>query len=144
MALVRVVLHPRRRIPQLSRLVKAARHNLVPIRIVECDGVHHVFMSLQSQQLAASGSVPHLARPVVAACDELIASLVEGAVGEGEYVGPQHLEQIVHARVGLHLQTKRCRGINCNTSIGTPMQSEPHRTKTQAGMLLLECLWYVT
>ncbi len=50
-------------------------------------------MSLESQQLVAGDGVPDLAGAVVAAGDELVAGLVEGAVGERQDVRPENLEE---------------------------------------------------
>mmetsp|Transcript_11960 Transcript_11960/g.44456 ORF Transcript_11960/g.44456 Transcript_11960/m.44456 type:complete len:301 (-) Transcript_11960:16-918(-) len=90
------------RVPQLGRLVEAARHDLVSIRVVEGDGVHHVPMALQGQQLVAGHGVPNLARPIIAPGDKLVPALVEGAVREGQNVRPQDLEE-VEVRAGLRL-----------------------------------------
>ena len=45
-------------------------HASSPVRIVESNGVHHIPMALQCEQLLASTRVPNLARSVVAPCDE--------------------------------------------------------------------------
>ena len=41
-----------------------------PIRIIEGHCIDHVLVSLQREQLLSTGSVPHLASPVIAPCDE--------------------------------------------------------------------------
>ena len=50
-------------------------------------------MALQSQQLVSRDGVPDLAGAVVTASDELVAGLVEGAVGKGEDVCAEDLEE---------------------------------------------------
>lgn len=55
---------------------------LVAIRVVECDRIDHVPVPLESQQLVARYGVPDLAGAVVASRDELVARLVECAIGE--------------------------------------------------------------
>ena len=66
--------------------VSPPRDDLVPERVVERDGVHNIPVPLQRQQLVPGDGVPHLAGAVVAACDEFVAGLVEGAVRQGEDV----------------------------------------------------------
>lgn len=45
------------------------------------------------EEVAGFG-VPDLAGPIIAASDELVAVLVEGAIGEGQHVGLKGLEQL--------------------------------------------------
>lgn len=60
----------------------------------------------------ASFGVPDLAGPIVAASDELIAIFVEGAVGEGQHVGLEGLEQLeVLGLLLLQLQDEFCVGL---------------------------------
>ena len=72
-AAVRVVQLPCLCIPQLARLVKRSRDDLVTVRVVECYCVHDVSVAFERQQLVPSYGVPHLACPIVASGDELIA-----------------------------------------------------------------------
>lgn len=79
--------------PLTHSLTERTRNDLVSIRVIEGNGVHHIPMSLQSEQLVSSDGVPDLAGAVVTARDELVARLVEGAIGEGEDMCTEDLEQ---------------------------------------------------
>lgn len=48
-------------------------------------------MALQGVNKIAAGGVPHLAGPIVTAGDELVAILIEAAVGERQHVTFQFL-----------------------------------------------------
>ena len=50
-------------------------------------------MLVKRKELLARVGVPHLARAVVAARDELAAAFVEGAIREREQVRSQHFEK---------------------------------------------------
>ena len=50
----------RLRVPNPRRLVKGARDNLVTERVVERDGVDHILVALERQDLLARVGVPHL------------------------------------------------------------------------------------
>ncbi len=88
-----VVKLTRLRVPELACLVERARNNLVAVRIVKRNRVHDISMAFQCQQLIPRDRIPHFARAVVRAGDELIARFVEGAVSQGQYMGAQNLEQ---------------------------------------------------
>jgi hypothetical protein len=57
---------------QLSHLVKRPRDDLVSVRVVECNGIHHILVAFQGQLFIARLSVPHLACAIIAARDEAI------------------------------------------------------------------------
>jgi hypothetical protein len=59
-------------------------------------------VSLQCQQLVTCDSVPDLACAIITTCYELISSLIECAVGEGQDVRAQDLEQ-EEVAAALHL-----------------------------------------
>ena len=50
----------KREVTDLARLIERSRDDLVAIRIVEGDGIHHVLVPLQRQQLLGRVRVPHL------------------------------------------------------------------------------------
>ena len=82
-----------------ASLVKRACSNLVPKRVIECYGIHHIAMPLQSQQLFPGCRVPHLTCPVVASSNEPGARLVKGHICKRKYMSSQHLhneEQYLH------------------------------------------------
>ena len=54
----------------LASFVKGTCSNLVPKRVIEGYGIHHIAMPLQGQQLFTRCCVPHLARPVVTSSNE--------------------------------------------------------------------------
>lgn len=43
---------------------------VLPIRVVECDGVHHVPVAVQGEKFPSRCGVPDFAGSVIAACDE--------------------------------------------------------------------------
>lgn len=55
---------------------------LLPVRIVECYGVHHVPVTFQGVKFLSRRSVPQFARPVVASCDEANIWKVSGSRSE--------------------------------------------------------------
>ena len=86
-----------------ASLVKRARSNLVPKRVIECYGIHHIAMPLQSQQIFPGCRVPHLTCPVVASSNEPGARLVKGHICKRKYMSSQHLhneEQYLHHGTG--------------------------------------------
>ena len=86
-----------------ASLVKRACSNLVPKRVIECYGIHHIAMPLQSQQLFPGCRVPHLTCPVVASGNEPGARLVKGHICKRKYMSSQHLhseEQYLHHGTG--------------------------------------------
>mmetsp|Transcript_10259 Transcript_10259/g.17670 ORF Transcript_10259/g.17670 Transcript_10259/m.17670 type:complete len:216 (+) Transcript_10259:902-1549(+) len=99
----RVVELARIRIPQLAGLVEGPGDDLVAERVVESDGVHHVLMTLQGVDLVTGKGVPHFTGTVVRPCDESVPAFVERAVGEGEDMRTQNLEE-GEVRVLVHLQ----------------------------------------
>ena len=54
----------------------------LPIRVVECYGIHHIPVTLQGVKLLSRGSVPELARPIIASCDKANTSSRNTAQGE--------------------------------------------------------------
>lgn len=80
-------------IPQLARLVERAGNDLITIGIVERDRVNDVPVSLERVQFVSGDCVPDLARAIVTTRNKLISRLVECAVGQGEDVRPEDLEQ---------------------------------------------------
>lgn len=46
------------------------RECVLPIRVVECDGVHHVPVAIQGEKFPSRCSVPDFAGSVIASCDE--------------------------------------------------------------------------
>mmetsp|Transcript_35406 Transcript_35406/g.34450 ORF Transcript_35406/g.34450 Transcript_35406/m.34450 type:complete len:221 (-) Transcript_35406:19-681(-) len=90
-------------VPDLGGSIEGPRHNLVPIRIVEGHGVDDIFVFFEGEDFSAADGVPDLAGSIVAAGDESVSALVEGAVGEGEEVGPEDLEEAELLFLVLHL-----------------------------------------
>jgi hypothetical protein len=74
-------------------LTEGSGDDFVSVGIVEGDGVDYVAVALQRQQLVPGYRVPHLARAVVTAGDELVARLVEGAVRQRQNMRPQNFKQ---------------------------------------------------
>jgi hypothetical protein len=60
-------------------------------------------MVFQRQQLFTRDGVPDFASSIVRTCDELIARLVEGTVGEREEMSPQYFKQLELLFLILHL-----------------------------------------
>ena len=73
--------------------MKSKRRSCLPEGVVEGHRVDDVGVLVKRKQLLARVRVPHLARAVVAACDELAAAFVEGAIREREQVRSQHFEK---------------------------------------------------
>ena len=65
----------------------------LPVRIVEGHRVDDVCVLVKRKQLLARICVPDLARAVVAACDKLAPTFVEGAICERQQVRSQHFEK---------------------------------------------------
>ena len=65
----------------------------LPVGVVEGHRVDDIRVLVERKQFLARVGVPHLARAVIAARDELAAALVEGAVGERKQVGSQDFEE---------------------------------------------------
>lgn len=74
-------------------LTERTSDDLVSVGVVERNGIHHVSVALEREQLISRYGVPDLAGAVVAACDEFVAGLVEGAVRQRQDVCSQDLEQ---------------------------------------------------
>ncbi len=89
MALKRVLHLSRVRVPNLSRLIEAARHNQVTKRIIKGHGVHHILVLLQTKQLSARLRIPDAASSIVTTRDELISRLVEGAISQWKKMSAQ-------------------------------------------------------
>lgn len=47
-------------------MIKCARAVLLPVRVVEGDGVHNIPVTLQSMQLLSGCGVPYFTSPVIA------------------------------------------------------------------------------
>lgn len=56
----------------------------VPIRIVEGYCINHILVALQCVQLLSGCGVPHLARPIIASCDEANTENVNALHGEND------------------------------------------------------------
>ena len=112
-ALERVVALARVRVPNLRLSVEGASHDFVsaskrqvshkdkqneeedlPVGVVEGHRVDDVGVLVERKQLLARVGVPDLARAVVAAGDEAVARLVEGAVGQRQDVSSQDFEEV--------------------------------------------------
>ena len=60
-------------------------------------------MLLEGQDLAAGDGVPDFAGPVVAACNELVARLIEGAICQRQQMRSQDLKETKLLLLVLHL-----------------------------------------
>lgn len=72
--------------PELGSLIKGPSNNFIPEGHIKCQAVHSILMSIKRMHEIARFSIPDLAGSVVAACDELVAVLIEGAVGQWQHV----------------------------------------------------------
>lgn len=90
--------------PELAGLVEGAGDDLVAVWVIEGDRVDDIPVTLKREQLVPGDCVPDLAGPVVATGDELVARLVEGAVGEGQNVCAEYFkEEVIRALVAVQL-----------------------------------------
>lgn len=80
-------------VPNLGGFVEGPSHYEVAEGVVEGHRVDHVLVLFQVEQLVACLGVPHLACSVVGTRNELVAALVECAVGKRQQVSPELLEQ---------------------------------------------------
>ena len=80
MATQGVVTRASLRVPKLAGLVEGASDDLVTKRVVECDGIHHVLVTLERMKLLAGVGRPYLTRPVVTPSYETVPGLVKRAI----------------------------------------------------------------
>ena len=81
------------RVPNFRLPVERTCDNLVAVRVIERHRVDDIRVLVQREKLLARIRVPHLAGAIVATRDELASVLVECAVGQGEQMGAENLEE---------------------------------------------------
>lgn len=74
-------------------LTERTSDNLITIGIIESNGIDHVSVTLERQQLITSDGVPHFASSVITTSDKLITRLIEGTIRKGQDMSTQNLEQ---------------------------------------------------
>ena len=78
--------------PGIGKHTEGSSDYFVSPRIIECDGIYYISVSLESQQLLSSLGAPNLTSSIVAPRDEFISLLVESAIGQWKYMSTQNLE----------------------------------------------------
>ena len=81
------------RVPNFRLPVERACDDLVAVRVIESHRVDDIRVLVQGEKFLARIRVPHLAGAIVATRDELTSVFVECAVGQGEQMGAQNLEE---------------------------------------------------